>query len=228
MKHVKAICLDLDDTLWDLGPVIGRAEQAVHDWFRERYPRVAERYSVDDIRVLRRRMEAQFPGREHDLPLLRRATFAHVAREAGYADDLAEAAFAAFQRVRNDLVPFDDVRPALERLARRGPVVALTNGTADLGVIGLRHYFTAVLMAGDVGAAKPDPRAFLAVCTELALSPAEILHAGDHPEKDVAAARALGMPAVWVDRGLHAWPPGLPPAEYIVSDLRELADLVGA
>lgn len=228
MRHVKAICLDLDDTLWDLGPVIGRAEQAVHDWFGQHYPRVVECFSVDDIRALRRRMEAEFPGREHDLPLLRRATFAYVAREAGYADDLADAAFAAFQRVRNDLVPFDDVRPALERLARRGPVVALTNGTADLGVIGLRHYFTAVLMAGDVGAAKPDPRAFLAVCAKLALRPDEILHAGDHPEKDVAAARALGMSAVWVDRGLHGWPIGLAPAEHVVRDLGELADLVGA
>lgn len=228
MRHVKAICLDLDDTLWDLGPVIGRAEQSVHDWFRERYPRVVERYSIDDIRVLRRAIEAEYPGREHDLPLMRRATFARVARESGYGEELAEAAFAEFQRVRNDLVPFDDVRPALERLARRGPVVALTNGTADLGVIGLGHYFTAVMTAGGVGAAKPDPRAFLAVCAQLGLGPAEILHAGDHPEKDVAAARALGMPAVWVDRGLHEWPAGLAPAERVVGDLLELADLVGA
>lgn len=228
MKHVQAVCLDLDDTLWDLGPVIGRAEHAVHEWFGERYPRIAERFSVEDIRALRQRVEAEFPGREHDLPLLRRATFARLARETGYPEDLAEAAFAAFQRVRNALTPFDDVRPGLERLARRGPVVALTNGTADLGVIGLRHFFTAVFTAGDVGAAKPHPRAFLAVCAQLALRPAEILHAGDHPEKDVAAARALGMPAVWVDRGLHAWPDDLAPADFVVSDLHELADLVGA
>ncbi len=228
MKHVKAICLDLDDTLWDLGPALGRAEQAVHDWFAERYPRIAESFSIEDVRALRQRMEVEFPGQEHDLSLLRRATFARLARETGYAPDLAEEAFRTFQRVRNDLVPFDDVVPALERLARRGPLVALTNGNADLGVIGLERFFTAVFMAGDLAAPKPDPRAFFAVCAQLALAPVAVLHAGDHPEKDVAAARAFGMPAVWVNRGHHVWPGSLAPPEHVVRDLRELADLVGA
>jgi putative hydrolase of the HAD superfamily len=228
MKHVRAICLDLDDTLWDLGPTLGRAEQALHDWFAERYPRIAQRFTPDDVRALRRRIEAEFPGREHDLALLRKATFARLARETGYPPELADEAFATFQRVRNDLVPFADVVPALDRLARRGPVVALTNGTADLAAIGLRRYFTAVLTAGDLDAAKPDRRAFMAVASELALAPAAILHAGDHPEKDVAAARAFGMAAVWVNRGQHAWPVALAPAEYVVADLGELADLVGA
>jgi putative hydrolase of the HAD superfamily len=228
MKHVRAICLDLDDTLWELGPALVRAEQSLHDWFATHYPRIAERFSIDDVRALRHRMEAEFPGREHDLALLRKATFQRLAAETGYTPELADQAFAAFQRVRNDLVPYADVVPALERLARRGPVVALTNGTADLGAIGLRRYFTAVFTAADLDAAKPDPRAFMAVAAELALAPAAILHAGDHPEKDVDAARAIGMAAVWVDRGLHAWPETLAPAEHVVSDLGELADLVGA
>lgn len=228
MQHVKAISLDLDDTLWDLGPVILRAEHAVYEWLGRHYPRVVARYTPDDIRALRRAVEADFPGREHDLPLLRRATFARLARDCGYDEDLAGAAFAAFQQVRNQVTPFDDVHPALARLARRGPVVALTNGTADLAVIGLRHYFAAVYTAGDAGAAKPDPRAFRFVCDRLGLAPGQVLHAGDHPENDVAGARASGMPAIWVDRGLHAWPAQLAPAEHVVGDLHELAELVGA
>lgn len=228
MKHVRAVCLDLDDTLWDLGPVLGRAEQALHEWFAVRYPRVAESFSMADIRALRQRIEAEYPGREHDLAMLRKATFARVARETGYPPALADEAFAAFQRVRNEIVPFDDVAPALARLARRGPIVALTNGTADLGAIGLRKYFTAVFTASDIEAAKPDPRAFAAVAAELALPHAAILHAGDHPEKDVAAARAVGMPAVWVDRGLHVWPTHLAAPEHVVAHLGQLADLIGA
>ena len=129
MQHVKAVSLDLDDTLWDLGPVIERAEQAVFAWFRQHYPRVAQRFSVADMRLMRQAVEVDFPGREYDLPLLRRATFARLARESGYTDDLADAAFAAFQVVRNQVTPFEDVHPGL---ARRVPVVALTNGTADL------------------------------------------------------------------------------------------------
>jgi FMN hydrolase / 5-amino-6-(5-phospho-D-ribitylamino)uracil phosphatase len=228
MDHVKVICLDLDDTLWDLGPAIYRAERAVYEWFGRCYPRVAERFSLEDILALRRSMDAEFPGREYDLPLLRRATFARLARNCGYPEALAEEAFATFQRVRNQVTPFEDVRPGLERLARRAPLVALTNGTADLTAIGLQHYFTIVFTPGDVAAAKPDPRAFLAVCEQLRLNPAQILHAGDHPEKDVAGARAVGMPAIWVDRGLHAWPAGLPAADHVVKDLHQLAELLGA
>ena len=52
MRHARAICLDLDDTLWDLGPVIGRAETAVHDWFRERYP---DFFYIDRVAVASRR-----------------------------------------------------------------------------------------------------------------------------------------------------------------------------
>jgi putative hydrolase of the HAD superfamily len=230
VRHVKAVCLDLDDTLWDLGPVIRRAEQATHGWFAAHHPAIVRRFTPEDVRRVRREVEALMPGQEHDLPRLRRATFARIAREAGYAEGLAaevgEAAFREFQRVRNDLAPFADVLPALGRLARRGPVVALTNGTADLAAIGLDGYFTAVFMASDVGAAKPDPRAFQAVCAALGLAPAAVLHAGDHPEKDVAAARAVGMPAVWVDRGLHEWPRHLAPAEHVVADMVALADLL--
>ncbi len=228
MRNVKAICLDLDDTLWDLGPVLTRAELELYAWLDCRYPRITARFSIDDIRELRRAVEADFPGQEFDLPLLRRATFARLAREAGYAEALAEEAFALFQRLRNEVIPYPDVHAGLERLARRAPLLALTNGTADLASIGLRRYFTAVVSAVEVGAAKPDARVFIAACERVALQPAQIAHAGDHPLNDVDAARAVGMPAVWVNRGLHEWPADLAPAEHAVADLHELAELLGA
>lgn len=228
MHDLKIICLDLDDTLWELAPALERAERTVYEWFEAHYPRITERYSIAAMRAERAATAAQFPGQEHDLPLLRRATFARLAREAGYAEGLAEEAFATFQRVRNEVQPFADVHAGLARLARRAPVVALTNGTADLGTIGLRHFFTAVFTAAEVGAAKPDARAFLAVCERLELLPGQVVHAGDHPLLDVDAARAAGLRAVWVDRGLHAWPEGVAPAEHVVADLHELAELLGA
>jgi putative hydrolase of the HAD superfamily len=228
MQHVKAICLDLDDTLWDLAPVLGRAEEHIYAWFARRYPRINELYTLDEIRALRQSARREYPDREHDLAFLRKAMFARLAREAGYPETLADQAFAAFQEARNRVTLFADVRPGLERLARRAPLVALTNGNADLAVIGVRHFFTAVVTAVDVGAAKPDPRGFLAVCARVGLPPGDVLHAGDHPEIDVAAARAVGMPAIWIDRGRHAWPAGLPAADHVVRDLHQLAGLLGA
>ncbi|MCK6371220.1 MAG: HAD family hydrolase [Gammaproteobacteria bacterium] len=227
MQNIKAICLDLDDTLWDLAPVLQRAERVLHEWLAERYPRITARFSIADLRALRRAVEADFPGREHDLPLLRTATLARAAREAGYDELLAEEAFAVFQRARNAVQPFPDVHSGLERLARRAPLLALTNGTADLATIGLGRHFTAVVSAVEIGAAKPDARAFDAACRRAGLPAAAVAHAGDHPRNDVDAARAAGLVAVWVDRGLHEWPAALTPPEHTVADLHELAELLG-
>jgi putative hydrolase of the HAD superfamily len=232
MRHVKAVCLDLDDTLWELGPTIVRAERAVHNWFSAYYPAVVRQNTLEAMRELRAAVEHEHPGRAHDLPFLRRTTFARMLVASGVGEveaaQAAAAAFVEFQRVRNQLTPYADVVPALERLSRRGPVVALTNGTADLGAVGLDRFFSAVFMADALGAAKPDARAFLAVCEHLSLPATAVLHAGDNPSYDVAAARAVGMAAVWVDRGLHAWPASLPVAEHRVRDLHELADLLAA
>jgi len=228
IQHIRAICLDLDDTLWDLGPVIEQAERALQLWFARHWPRVSERYSIPAIRVLRQQVAARFPGQAHDVGALRRATYVELAEACGYPGSLGDEAFAVFQQARNRVMPYADVRPALRRLARRFPLVALTNGNADLAAIGLQQHFSAVLGAAGLGVAKPDPRAFRAVCERLGLQPADIVHAGDHPQHDVAGARAAGMTAVWVDRGQHAWPGGLPPARHVVHDLAELAALVGA
>jgi len=39
---VRAICFDLDNTLWEIEPVLLRAERILADWLRTRYPRVTE------------------------------------------------------------------------------------------------------------------------------------------------------------------------------------------
>ena len=43
MRAVRAITFDLDDTLWEIGPVIERAERRVYEEIRNRFPRVAGR-----------------------------------------------------------------------------------------------------------------------------------------------------------------------------------------
>ena len=54
------------------------------------------------------------------------------------------------------------------------------------------------------------------------------LHVGDDPVRDVQAARDLGLPAVWVNRGGTEWPGTLPPPELEVGDLNELVErLIG-
>ena len=75
------------------------------------------------MRALRVQVALEFTAMRHDFTWLRLAALRQHAREAGYPESMAQEAFEVFYRARNEVVLYDDVRPALERLARRLPAV---------------------------------------------------------------------------------------------------------
>ena len=221
---VRAISLDLDDTLWPFAPIGGRIEAALHEWFLEYSPATAERFPVVEMRALRERVFAEFPQHAHDLGLLRRLTIERALRESGDDPALAQAAYAIFFRERNRVDFYEDALDGLRRIATRMPVAALTNGNADLAAIGIAGHFRFQLGAREYGAGKPEPGIFLETCRRLGIEPHEVLHVGDHPEMDVAGAMRAGLRSCWIDRGEHAWPEQQPTADLHVRTLTELAD----
>ncbi len=223
---VRAVCFDLDNTLWAIEPVLERAERILADWMRTRYPRIPERFSAAEVQEVRAALLAEEPHRAHDLTYLRRETFARLAESVGYERDMAHEAFAVWHAARNQCVPFDDVLPALGKLKARFRLATLTNGNADLAAIGIAHHFEVNLHAGALGCAKPDVRAYAALAQALTLDPAEILFVGDEPQADVAGPRNAGMKTVWMNRGGIAWPGGLEPADHVIADLDGLVALL--
>lgn len=177
------------------------------------------------------RIFADNPHLAHDLSALRRLTLAHALRESEADEALLEPAFEAFYAARNQVECYPDSLDALQRLAARLPVAALSNGNADLERIGLARHFAFQLGAREHGAAKPDPGIFLAACERLGCAPAEVLHVGDHAEFDVAgAARAAraGLRACWLNRIGARWEREdlRPDLEFVT--LTELADWLEA
>lgn len=222
---IRAITLDLDDTLWPVWPTIERAERRVHAWLEEHAPRTAAAYDAPGLRRLRFEVESLHPELSHDLSGLRRESLRLALTRTGEDGGLAEPAFELFLEERNRVELFDDVMPSLERLAARYPLVALTNGNADLGRIGLEHLFVCKISARDVGAPKPDPRMFVEASGRLGLPPADILHVGDDVERDVRAALSAGLGAAWVVRPeIHPEPGPAPEGTgFVVRELNELA-----
>ena len=225
---IRAVTLDLDDTLWPFAPIGERIEAALHAWFVQHSPRTARRFPIEQMRALRERVFAQFPQHAHDLGLLRRLTIERALHESGDDPALAHAAYAIFFRERNRVDFYTDVPDALRRIAARLPLAALTNGNADLAAIGIDGLFRFQLGAREFGAAKPDAGIFREACRRLGLRPCEVLHVGDHPHADVAGAAAAGLRTCWIDRGDHAWPDDLPPAHVRVDTLTALADWLDA
>ncbi len=228
MNGIRTITLDLDDTLWDITPVIRRAETRLRDWLAERYPRIVDMHQPEDIAELRAQVFAEHQDRSHDLTFIRCEVLARMGVAAGYGNDFVDEAFDVFDEERNTLELFPEVRPALESLSSRYTLVAVTNGNAKLDRIGIDHFFHAVVSARSAGAAKPARPIFDAAVSVGGAAAHQTLHVGDHPEFDVHGARSAGLRTAWLNRNGHAWPDSFEPPDRTVSDLRELDELLVA
>lgn len=227
MKDIRTITLDLDDTLWEIHPVIHRAERALYDWLGEHYPRITQLHQPDDMRAVRTQVIAEFAERAHDLTFLRRTVLGRVGAAAGYSGEFIDDAFAVFDAVRNDVDLFPEVVPTLEALHDRYTLIAVTNGNANLETIGIAHLFHDVVTASKAGAAKPARAVFDLAVDVGGASREQTLHVGDHPEYDVDGARAAGLRTVWVNRNADAWPDSLPSPDIEVPHIGELPGHLG-
>ena len=223
---VRAICFDLDNTLWDVWPVIMRAEQKMYDFLAERYPRVVANMTMEMMRAAREQTAAAHPQMRHDFTFLRKQTLREHAREFGYAEAMVDEAFEAFIQARNQVDLYPDVVPALEQLRARYRLFTASNGNADIDRIGLGHFFERTVNARLVGALKPDPAIFHKVIEGTDLQAHEVVYVGDDPLLDVEGARGAGMHAIWIDRQGEKWPAQIAPATYTVRSLTELVELL--
>src|SRR5690606_24344019 len=154
-------------------------------------------------------------------------------RDSGGDLSLLDAAYEAFYAERNRVEFYPDALESLQRLARRVPLVSLSNGNADLVRVGIDGHFAFALHAREHGAAKPEPGIFLAACTRLGLAPGLVLHVGDHVDTDVAAAARAGLRSCWIRRpdnpgGHLRWPHADPVPDLEFDSLAGLADWLDA
>ena len=234
---VRAITLDLDDTLWPFAPIGARIEQGLHAFFLEHSPATAERFPLVDgvspaMRELRGRVHVDNPHLHHDLSALRRLTIERALRETGGDVALAGAAHAVFHRERNRVDFYPDALDGLRRIAARVPVVAVSNGNADLEAIGIADLFAGQTSALVHGTPKPHASIFLAAC-EGRCAPCEVLHVGDDIELDILGARRAGLRTCWIHRGDKpgddgTWPQHEPAPDLQFDSLVALADWLDA
>ncbi|MDH4314595.1 MAG: HAD family hydrolase [Gammaproteobacteria bacterium] len=226
MQRIRAVTLDLDDTLWDIAPVIRRAESELWEWLTQNYPRIPQRVSRETLLAMRAGIFEEHPDRSHDFRFLRKQVLAKVAVMSGYTTELVEPAFDVFDRARNQVEFFPDVIPVLEALTTRFRLIAVTNGNASLQKIGIRHLFYDVVTAVDAGAAKPARPIFDEAIRRSGVERGQILHVGDHPENDVQGARDAGMKSAWMNRSGGDWPANLCHPDAVVTTMTELQDLL--
>ena len=223
MNNIRALTFDLDDTLWDNREVIMTAEKTLHDWLVDHYPRLTERYSLEDMRRMRIDLLRRQPYLRNAITELRIQSLKQVARSVGYSDDLAEDAFAVFMEARHRVTLYDDVTPALQSLRKAGyQLGSLTNGNADVHRLGIADLFDFSLTAESVGRAKPHPRLFEEACRQSGVLPTELAHVGDEAGTDLAGGLAAGVNVIWMNRLVQPATAGITPH----AEIRDMAGLL--
>ncbi|WP_255192042.1 HAD family hydrolase [Natronobeatus ordinarius] len=187
---VRAICFDLDDTLYPY-------EQYAHAGLRAAAAHLEAETGVDVVDDL---VVAYDAG-------IRSGTFDHVLDHHGLSREYVPDLIAAFHDRIGSLEPYPGAPRLLERLGaerRLGLITDGRNGREKLAELGLESAFDAVWVSPERGVTKREPDPFEETLAILDVDPDEAAYVGDHPTIDVAVPNTLGMRTVRVRQGRYA------------------------
>ncbi len=158
------------------------------------------------------------------------AVYEHIKRSAPLPSFEAFRDFVAAS-LGKAATPYPFTHSVLEYCRGRGLRLGMiTNGRSGmqddkLEALGIRPYFDDLIMAGDNGILKPDPRVYLTACRHLCVRPEEAIFVGDNPAEDIDGANRAGIAAVWI-RQPREYPAHIAPPAYSVQSIEELPALI--
>jgi HAD superfamily hydrolase (TIGR01549 family) len=212
--RLRLITFDLDDTLWDLRPVLVQAEQDLATWAAGRCPELVARFDRAALMALRLELMSSRPELAHRISDLRIESLRIALEQCGRAPvealALAREGFEVFIAARHAVEPFEGVEECLADLQGRYTLGVITNGNADVFRLPLGRYFDFAVRAETLAAAKPDPQPFTEALRAAGVEASETLHVGDHHDHDIAGAMGAGMRSAWFNPKAREWPGGSP------------------
>ena len=219
---ITLISFDLDDTLWDAGPVLARAEDVQYAWVARHLPRAAAAHTVEDLQHRRRLLAREQPQLAHDFTQLRLAALRELCIRYDYPVNLAETGIEAFLEARSTVELYTEVDTVLRELGASYRLAALTNGNTNLARAGVAAYFEFALSPAETGVSKPDPRMFEAMLAQADVAPGAVVHVGDEPYHDIEGAHRANIRSIWINRNAREWPAEYRRAHAEITTLDEL------
>jgi len=142
---------------------------------------------------------------------------------------LAEMARGVSRR-RLGLYPY--VLEVLDVLRGRYPLAVVTDAQnayarSELHKVGLLGYFDPIVVSGDHGFRKPDPRLFQLALDGLGVAAENTLYVGNDMYRDIYGAREVGLSTVMFDsdQGAKTYRDCVP--DYTITDFRDLLGILG-
>jgi putative hydrolase of the HAD superfamily len=220
---IEFVVFDLDDTLCDYAAAKRRALELVGAELQSK--------GLDAERFMRNYAEVEpslflrFSRREISLEEYRDRRFGEP-----LGGDVDAALSARLNEIymgcaNGEVEVFDDVPETLAALREAHVACAiLTNGPGDgqrrkIAHCGLDRWIPRLFCSSEIGAAKPDRRAFDAVLSACAVTPSRAIMVGDNLDEDILGAQAAGMQGILVDRSMRY-------REYTGAKVRSLAEVI--
>ena len=215
----KAVLLDLDDTILDDSSNVDDAWTAACEECREEWLEIDRETFIATVFRVRdwfwSDRERHRTGRQ-DLRAARVEIVRLALAELGWEKPaLATAIGEKYSDLRDaGTAPLPGAIETVRWLRQRPcTLVMLTNGSGagqrrKIDRFNLSELFDHVLIEGEMGFGKPDPRAFQRALAAAAVEPADAWMVGDNLEWDIEQARQMGIHTVWVDRHARGVPEG--------------------
>lgn len=148
-----------------------------------------------------------------------------LAKALGQSPELARRVAARF--LDDSLAKLDASAQILAGLAERYRIGVVSNFYGNLEAIcsgtSIGQYVDVAVDSEAVGAEKPDPRIFQAALSALDTDPDRAVFIGDSLPRDMAGARRLGIPHVWLQPGARQ---GCCPGDAVIARLSELTRVI--
>lgn len=198
---VKAVILDLDDTLYAYGPLDAEARTRVRDYACEQLGITGEQY--DEAYLFGRnetKRQLGDVGASHNRMLYYQKALEYLAvNPMPLSLRLYEAYWGTFLE---KMTLFEGAREFIECLhGHKIKVMICTDLTAHIQhrkieALGLAQDICCLVTSEEAGREKPSPEVFNLCLKKLGLPPEEVCCIGDSLVKDVEGAKAMGMRAI--------------------------------
>ena len=133
-----------------------------------------------------------------------------------------------FARIREDsLALYPDATELFKYLSEKFKIGLLTNGPSNLqrrkiDALGIESWFDSIVVSGEHGLAKPDPKIFEIAMDKLNCSPEETVYIGNSLKYDVRGANNAGIPVVWKKNGAENTEVEEAKPSLVIDELKEL------
>lgn len=133
---------------------------------------------------------------------------------------------------RRKLRLYPHVRKVLSTLREHFPLAIVSDAQsayarAELHKVGLTDYFEPIVVSGDHGFRKPDPRLFEFALTAMGVTAEQTVYVGNDMYRDIYGAREAGMRTVMFDSDQGTKHHQDCEPDYRITDMRDLLGILG-